>query len=75
MIFLLFQNETLPRGPEPKGLKDPKLSLVTPVVFDWPGWHHSFGDVIQEPSMFAESGDVISATFVNILLLFPIFSE
>ena len=62
----IFQDETLERGPEPKGLvQEEMLSLIPPIVFDSPKLFHNFGDVLLQPEVENQHGDVVVATFVS----------
>lgn len=62
--FEFLQDSRLERGPEPAGVREPKIGLVPPVLLDWPGYGKKFGDVLEEPVEMASPGDVVSASFI-----------
>lgn len=50
---------------EPPDISAKLISLIPPVIFDWPGWGKNFGDCIQQPSLILSRGDTAFAKFVR----------
>ncbi|XP_011170954.2 neutral ceramidase [Solenopsis invicta] len=65
LVQAAIQSKPVPPGPPaPKLLESNLISLVSPVLYDFPSWGHNFGDVIQQPPKYASPGDTVTAIFV-----------
>ena len=55
----------LPPGPSPPIYVNESLSFIRGVVFDSPGFFHSFGDVVTDVGPAYRAGETVKATFVG----------
>jgi len=60
----LFKEAPFEAGPQPPDLSNNLISLILPVVFDWPGWSSDFGDCIKQPPSRVTQGDKVIAKFI-----------
>ncbi|KAF2898983.1 hypothetical protein ILUMI_07192 [Ignelater luminosus] len=64
LVESLMKGANFDVGPQPPDLSKNLISLIPPVLFDFPGWRVEFGDCIKQPPTTVRLGDTVRAKFI-----------